>query len=155
MPKLTAKLSALLVISLSCCLGLTRSFAADQVTADRVGLKAGKPAPFSGILVKDDYLAALVAEVDRLERELVIEQRSCDDRARIAVVAAREICKAQMQGERGMTLACDAQRARESKIYQDALNQCRPMSPWAGYLTTGLGVVAGAGICAASVAVAR
>ncbi len=138
------RLLASLTILTICWLAPTPSPSADPERR-RVRIETGERAKFSGVLVSDPYLAALVAELDRLRGEVEVEQRARAREVAHLRVALGAECNARVEAEAARVAACDAQLARDARTYREALE--RP--PWLPYATAAGGAILGAGLCAA------
>jgi len=146
------------LVTLTLCLsGSTRSSADPAVETQRVIVRAGERVPFDGVLLRVEALARVITELEArakaAEAETAAVKREAEARAK-AVTATAE---AALREERERRAAVEADLLRRAELYERTLANAVNSEPWykSGYLSLGVGILLGGGICAGSVAAGR
>jgi len=119
-----------------------------------VKVATGEPAPFAGILLTPAALAKLITELEARAARLSVELEAVRREAAARTSAAARAADAALTAERGRRAAVEGDLLRRSALYEKALDRLSASDPWnkSGYLTMGLGLLIGGGICAGAAA---
>lgn len=115
---------------------------------------AGEKAPFAGILLTPAALARALAELDARVARLTLDLEAARKEAAARETAARKSAESTLRAERDKRAALEADLLRRSALYERSLDRLSASEPWyrSGYLTMGLGLLLGGGICAGTAA---
>jgi len=122
-----------------------------------VKVAAGEKAPFAGILLTPAALAKALAELDARAAKLTLELEAAKREAAARAAAAQRAADAALRAEREKRAALEGDLLRRSALYERSLERLSSSEPWyrSGYLTMGLGLLLGGGICAGTAAAVR
>jgi hypothetical protein len=118
---------------------------------------AGEKAPFAGILLTPAALARTLAELDARAARLALELEAAKREAAARAAATVKTADAALTAEREKRTALEGDLLRRSALYERSLERLSVSEPWykSGYLTMGLGLLLGGGICAGTAAAVR
>jgi hypothetical protein len=122
-----------------------------------VRVAAGEKAPFAGILLTPAALAKTIAELEARASKLALELEAAKREAVANLAAGKKSAEAALNLERERRAALEADLLRRSALYEKSLDRLSSSEPWykSGYLTMGLGLLLGGGICAGTAAAVR
>lgn len=119
-------------------------------------LAAGKRAPFSGILMRQEALAALLGEFAAREQRAVAEVEATKAACYAQLTSLERVCSTRIKAEEARRKAeVDAGKARDA-VYERALSRCQSRS-WlrSPALWGAVGAVVGAGACGLAAGLGR
>jgi hypothetical protein len=122
-----------------------------------VKVAVGEKAPFAGVLLTPEALAKTIAELEARAATLSLELKAAKRDAAAREAAARAAADVALDLERKRRAALEADLLRRSELYERSLERLSASEPWyrSGYLTMGLGLLLGGGICAGTAAALR
>jgi hypothetical protein len=119
-----------------------------------VKVKAGEKVPFDGILLTSAALAKTLSELDGQVAKLRLELEAVKREALAKETAVEKKATVDLNLERERRAALEGDLLRRSALYEKSLERMSSSEPWykSGYLTMGLGIILGGGICAGTAA---
>jgi hypothetical protein len=119
-----------------------------------VKVKAGEKVPFDGILLTPSALAKTLSELDGQVAKLRLELETVKREALAKETAVKKKVEVDLNLERERRAALEGDLLRRSVLYEKSLERMSASEPWykSGYLTMGLGIILGGGICAGTAA---
>lgn len=110
--------------------------------------------PFDGILLTPAALAKTLSELDGQVAKLRLELETVKREATAKETAAKKKAEVDLNLERERRAALEGDLLRRSALYEKSLERLSSSEPWykSGYLTMGLGIILGGGICAGTAA---
>lgn len=135
----------LLTIATLSCVGSTASWAESQ----RAPLAKGDRAPFEGILISQQDLAALIGQLEREKSQLAAKLEQQQRVSKLEADAAEQRCEARMDSAEAYLNACQTARNQERAVYNDAIHK---NDPWwrSPALMMAFGFAGAVGVCAAA-----
>lgn len=118
----------------------------------------GQAAPFTGVLLRDADLAALLTEIGRVKSRAAADIEAVRAEAEARARAAAETAATREAELRGKLEAETAARLRDAEVYRRALGDCAGSgsSPWyRDWVPILGGVLVGGGVCAGTAAAFR
>jgi hypothetical protein len=119
-------------------------------------MKKGDRAASAGILLDRAALLKILKglEARAKKAEAAASRAKKDADARVA--GAKKVAEIELRAANSMAAACEGDKLRRERIYEDALKRCAPKTPaWKWYLSTMAGAVVAGGICVGTIAASK
>jgi hypothetical protein len=119
-------------------------------------MKKGDRAASAGILLSREALLKILRDLEARAKAAEARAEKVERDADAQVAHEKRVAKAEVDGARALAAACEGDKVRRERIYEDALKRCpAPTAAWKWYLATGVGAVVAGGLCVGTVAATR
>jgi thioesterase domain-containing protein len=119
-------------------------------------MKKGERAASAGILLSRAALLKILRDLEARAKKAEAAASRAKKDADARVDNAKRVAKAEVAGANALAAACEGDKLRRERIYEDALKRCpKPTAAWKWYLATGVGAIVAGGLCVGGVAASR
>lgn len=119
-------------------------------------MKKGDRAASAGILLDRAALLKILRDLEERAAKAEARAAKAEKDADARVENAQRVAKAEVAGANALAAACEGDKIRRERIYEDALKRCPAPTPaWKWYLATGVGAVVAGGLCVGAVAASK